>query len=88
MSASWTRTASSGCAQSRPACSRKPVRNGVPFTTALFAMDTANNIFQNVFARDGGFGRDAMGGLWGHALVIPDLLGLSGSCHGRTNAAG
>jgi glutamine synthetase len=47
-------------------------RNGVPFTTALFAMDTANNIFQNVFARDGGFGRDAMGGC-GDMLAIPDL---------------
>src|ERR1700730_11849154 len=47
-------------------------RNGVPFTTALFAMDTANNIFQNVFARDGGFGRDAMGGA-GDMLAIPDL---------------
>src|SRR5712691_2402124 len=30
------------------------VRNGVAFTTGLFAMDSANNIFQNVFARDGG----------------------------------
>lgn len=47
-------------------------RNGVPFTTALFAMDTANNIFQNVFARDGGFGRDTMGG-GGDMLAIPDL---------------
>ena len=47
-------------------------RNGVPFTTALFAMDSANNIFQNVFARDGGFGRDTMGGA-GDMLAIPDL---------------
>lgn len=46
--------------------------NGVPFTTALFAMDSANNIFQNVFSRDGGFGRDAMGGA-GDMLAIPDL---------------
>ena len=41
-------------------------RNGVPFTTALFAMDSANSIFQNVFARDGGFGRDTMGGAGRH----------------------
>jgi glutamine synthetase len=47
-------------------------RNGVPFTTALFAMDSANIIFQNVFARDGGFGRDTMGGA-GDMLAIPDL---------------
>jgi glutamine synthetase len=47
-------------------------RNGVPFTTALFAMDSANNIFQNVFSRDGGFGRDTMGGA-GDMLAIPDL---------------
>jgi glutamine synthetase len=48
------------------------VRNGVPFTTALLAMDSANSIFQNVFARDGGFGRDTMGGA-GDMLAIPDL---------------
>ena len=48
------------------------VRNGVPFTTALFAMDSANNIFQNVFARDGGFGRDTMGGA-GDMIALPDL---------------
>lgn len=47
-------------------------RNGVPFTTALFAMDSANNIFQNVFARDGGFGRDTMGGA-GDMFALPDL---------------
>ncbi len=47
-------------------------RNGVPFTTALFAMDSANNIFQNVFSRDGGFGRDTMGGA-GDMLAVPDL---------------
>ena len=44
----------------------------MPFTTALFAMDSANGIFQNVFARDGGFGRDTMGG-GGDMLAIPDL---------------
>jgi glutamine synthetase len=48
------------------------VRNGVPFGTAFYAMDSANNIFQNVFARDGGFGRDTMGGA-GDMLAIPDL---------------
>jgi glutamine synthetase len=47
-------------------------RNGVPFTTAIFAMDSANIIFKNVFARDGGFGRDTMGGA-GDMLAIPDL---------------
>ena len=47
-------------------------RNGVPFTTALFAMDSANNIFQNVFAKDGGFGRDTMGGA-GDMIAVPDL---------------
>jgi glutamine synthetase len=47
-------------------------QNAVPFTTALFAMDTANNIFQNVFARDGGFGRDTMGGA-GDMFAVPDL---------------
>jgi len=35
-------------------------------------MDSANNIFQNVFARDGGFGRDTMGGA-GDMLATPDL---------------
>jgi hypothetical protein len=33
-------------------------RNGVAFTTALFAMDSANNIFQNVFSHDGGCERN------------------------------
>jgi glutamine synthetase len=48
------------------------VRNGVPFSTALFAMDSANSIFQNVFAHDGGFGRETMGGA-GDMLAMPDL---------------
>jgi glutamine synthetase len=47
-------------------------RNGVPFTTALFAMDSANNIFQPVFSADGSFGRGAMGGA-GDMLAIADL---------------
>jgi glutamine synthetase len=46
-------------------------RNGVAFTTALFAMDSANSIFQNVFAADGGFGRETMGG--GDMLAALDL---------------
>ena len=72
MSPSSIRTASSG---SRPIEARlfsQAARNGVPFTTAFFAMDSANIIFQNVFARDGGFGRDTMGGA-GDMLAIPDL---------------
>jgi glutamine synthetase len=47
-------------------------RNGVPFTTALFAMDSANHIFQPVFSADGGFGRSTMGGA-GDMLAIADL---------------
>jgi glutamine synthetase len=46
-------------------------RNGVSFSTAFFAMDSANIIFQNVFAADGGFGRESMGG-GGDMLAIPD----------------
>ena len=64
-----------GIVRMRPTEARlfpQAARNGVPFTTALFAMDSANNIFQNVFARDGGFGRDTMGGA-GDMLAIPDL---------------
>jgi glutamine synthetase len=47
-------------------------RNGVAFSTALFAMDSANSIFQNVFAADGGFGRETMGG-GGDMVAVPDL---------------
>ena len=47
-------------------------RNGVPFTTALFAMDSSNDIFQPVFSADGGFGRSTMGGA-GDMLAIADL---------------
>jgi glutamine synthetase len=64
-----------GIVRARPIEARlfsQAARNGVPFTTALFAMDSANGIFQNVFARDGGFGRDTMGG-GGDMLAIPDL---------------
>src|SRR5438067_1207548 len=48
------------------------VRNGVPFTTAFFGMDSANSIFQNIFSADGGFGRETMGG-GGDMLAMPDL---------------
>ena len=64
-----------GLTRARPIEARhfaQAARNGVPFTTALFAMDTANNIFQNVFAKDGGFGRETMGGA-GDMLAVPDL---------------
>jgi glutamine synthetase len=47
-------------------------RIGMPFGTALFAMDSANSIFQNVFSEDGGFGRKDMGGA-GDMLAVPDL---------------
>lgn len=46
-------------------------RNGVAFTTAILAMDSANIIFQNVFAADGGFGNAQMGGA-GDMLALPD----------------
>jgi glutamine synthetase len=63
-----------GIVRTRPIEARlfsQAVRNGVAFTTALFAMDTANSIFQNVFAGDGGFGRETMGG-GGDMLAMPD----------------
>lgn len=46
-------------------------RNGVAFTSALLAMDSANLIYQNVFAADGGFGNVFMGGA-GDILALPD----------------
>lgn len=46
--------------------------NGVPFSTALLSMDTANNIFLPVFSTDGGFGRATMGGA-GDMMGIADL---------------
>ena len=64
-----------GIARARPIEARlfsQAVRNGVAFTTGLFAMDSANSIFQNVFAADGGFGRETMGGA-GDMLAVPDL---------------
>jgi glutamine synthetase len=47
-------------------------RNGVPFTTALLAMDSGNFIFKPVFSGDGGFGHKEMGGA-GDVLGVPDL---------------
>lgn len=46
-------------------------RNGVAFTTALLAMDSANIIYQNVFSADGGFGHAQMGGA-GDMMAMPD----------------
>jgi len=65
----------SGQVRTRPIEARhfaQAARNGVPFTTALFAMDSANNIFQPVFSADGGFGRTTMGGA-GDMLAVADL---------------
>jgi glutamine synthetase len=64
-----------GIVRARPIEARlfaQAVRNGVAFTTGLFAMDSSNSIFQNVFAHDGGFGRETMGGA-GDMLAMPDL---------------
>jgi glutamine synthetase len=64
-----------GQVRSRPIEARhfpQAARNGVPFTTALFAMDSANFIFQPVFSADGGFGRATMGGA-GDMLAVADL---------------
>jgi len=47
-------------------------RNGIPFSVVFLAMDSANMITQNVFARGGGFGRDEMSGA-GDMLALPDL---------------
>jgi hypothetical protein len=78
-----------GIVRTRPIEARlfsQAARNGVPFTTAFFAMDSANIIFQNVFAKDGGFAAIpwvAPGTCW-PCRTSP----LSESCLGRTNAAG
>jgi glutamine synthetase len=64
-----------GIVRARPIEARlfaQAARNGVAFTTAVFAMDSANSIFQNVFSADGGFGRETMGG-GGDMLAVPDL---------------
>ena len=45
--------------------------NGIACTHALFAMDSANNIYLPVFSDDGGFEVDEMGGA-GDMLMVPD----------------
>jgi len=47
-------------------------RNGVPFTSALLAMDSGGFIFKPIFSRDGGFATPGMGGA-GDVLAVPDL---------------
>jgi glutamine synthetase len=59
-----------GIARVRPVEARlfsQVARNGVAFPAALFGMDSANSIFQNVFAHG-----DAMGGAWADLFAIPD----------------
>lgn len=51
---------------------QQAARNGVPFTTAVLAMDTGNFVFKPLFSRDGGFGHEEMGGA-GDVLGLPDL---------------
>lgn len=50
---------------------RETLVNGFATTHALFAMDTANQIYLPVFSDDGGFGNDEMGGA-GDMLMVPD----------------
>lgn len=47
------------------------LENGLACTHALFAMDSANNIFLPVFSEDGGFGNAEMGGA-GDMILVPD----------------
>ncbi len=47
------------------------LKNGLASTHALFAMDSANNIFLPVFSKDGGFGNKEMGGA-GDMILVPD----------------
>jgi glutamine synthetase len=64
-----------GILRSRPVEARhftQVARNGFPTTSAILAMDTANNIVLPVFDQDGGFGRSDMGGA-GDMYVVPDL---------------
>jgi glutamine synthetase len=59
-----------GIARVRPVEARlfsQVTRNGVAFPAALFGMDSANNIFQNVFAHG-----DAIGGAWADIFAVPD----------------
>ncbi len=59
-----------GIARVRPVEARlfsQVTRNGVAFPAALFGMDSANSIFQNVFAHG-----DAIGGVWADIFAVPD----------------
>ncbi|HIF17631.1 MAG TPA: glutamine synthetase [Cycloclasticus sp.] len=47
------------------------LKNGLASTHAIFAMDSANNIFLPVFSEDGGFGNAEMGGA-GDMVMVPD----------------
>ncbi|HIG78936.1 MAG TPA: glutamine synthetase [Cycloclasticus sp.] len=47
------------------------LKNGLASTHAIFAMDSANNIFLPVFSEDGGFGNAEMGGA-GDMVLVPD----------------
>jgi len=47
------------------------LKNGLASTHAIFAMDSANNIFLPVFSENGGFGNDEMGGA-GDMILVPD----------------
>lgn len=54
---------------------RQVSRNGMPTTSAILSMDTANNIAVPIFSADGGLGRTDMGG-GGDMYVLPDLATL------------
>jgi glutamine synthetase len=59
-----------GIARVRPVEARlftQVTRNGVAFPAVLFGMDSANSIFQNVFAHG-----DTIGGTWADIFAIPD----------------
>ncbi len=64
-----------GILRSRPIEARhfgQVARNGMPTTSAILSMDTANNIAVPIFNADGGLGRPDMGGA-GDMYVLPDL---------------
>lgn len=64
-----------GIVRARPIESRhfaQVARNGMPTTTAILAMDSANNIVLPVFEADCGLGRHDMGG-GGDMYLLPDL---------------
>jgi glutamine synthetase len=59
-----------GVARVRPVEARlfsQVTRNGVAFPAALFGMDSANSMFQNVFTHG-----DAIGGAWADIFALPD----------------